>query len=445
MSVPQGVDGPANSMQADPMQAVRRYLRLGLGLSFALVFGLGGWAVATEIAGAVIASGHLVVESNVKKVQHPSGGVIGEIAVKEGMPVKAGDILMRLDPTVTRANLAIISNSLDQMAARQARLEAERNASTVMVSPKRLQARLRDEDARALIAGEESLFALRTATREGQKSQLQERISQLEEEISGQIVQRKAKEREIALINSELEGVRELHRKNLVPVTRVNLLEREGARIQGELGLLVASTSSARGKISEIRLQIIQIDQQFRSEVAKELREIEDKTAELVEREISARDQLKRIDIRAPQDGIVHGLAFFTIGGVVSPGEALMSIVPNHDSLAVEVRVTPQEISHIYPGQGVMLRIAALNQRTTPELDAIVDRVGADLTTEPRTGASFYTVRIRIDQAALMRLEGKPLVPGMPVESFFRTEDRSVMSYLTKPLTDQFRRAFRET
>lgn len=429
----------------DPAQAVRQYLRWSYGLSVLLVVGLGGWAVATEISGAIMTSGQVVVESNLKKVQHPSGGVVGAIEVQEGRKVKAGDVLLRLDPTVARANLSIIENSLDQLAAREARLVAERDGQQQIDPAARFRDRQNEEAAQALIRSEERLFALRRAARDGQVSQLRERVLQLEDEIGGQAEQRRAKEREIELIQAELVGLRELHRKNLVPVTRVNALERDAARLEGERGLLVSSTSSAKGKINEINLQILQIEQQMRTEVARELREAQDKISELVERQVAAKDQLQRIDLRAPQDGIVHDLSVFTVGGVINPGETVMTIVPNLDALAVDVRITPQDISHLHPGQAVMLRLSAFNQRTTPEVEGTLARIGADLTHDQRSGASFYTARIRLAPEQIERLQGKALMPGMPVEAFIRTGDRSVMSYLTKPLTDQVRRAFRES
>jgi len=430
---------------SDPAQAVRHYLRWSYGLTILLVFGLGGWAVATEISGAIVTSGQLVVESSVKKVQHPSGGVIGSIEVEEGRKVKAGDVVLRLDPTVARANLSIIENSLDQLAAREVRLLAERDGQAQVEPASRFRDRPSDEAAMALVRSEESLFALRRAAREGQVSQLRERILQLKDEIGGQTDQRLAKDREIELIKAELVGVHELYRKNLVPVTRVNALERDAARLAGERGLLISSTSSAKGKINEINLQILQVEQQMRTEVARDLREVQDKASELIERQVAAQDQLQRIDLRAPQDGVVHDLNVFTVGGVINPGETVMTIVPSLDSLAVDVRIMPTDISHLHPGQPVMLRLSAFNQRTTPEVEGVLVRMGADLSHDQRSGASYYTARIRLAPGQIDRLEGKALMPGMPVEAFIRTGDRSVLSYLTKPLTDQVRRAFRES
>lgn len=429
----------------DDALAVRHYLRLSYGLIVVLIFGLGGWAIATEISGAIVASGQLVVESNVKKVQHPTGGVVGSIEVEEGQRVRAGDVLLRLDATAARANLSIVENALDQLAAREARLLAERDGQPQIGPVQHFRDRAQDEAAAALTRSEQHLFSLRKSARDGQVSQLLERVLQLDAEIAGQTEQRQAKVREIELIQSELIGLQTLYRKNLTPLSRVTALERDAARLAGEHGLLTSSIASARGKINEINLQILQIDQQMRTDVARELRDTQDKAAELIERQVAAKDQLQRIDLRAPQDGIVHDLSVFTVGGVIKPGETVMTIVPNTDALAVDLRIAPKDISHIHAGQPVTLRLSAFSQRTTPEVEGILVRIGADLTVEQRSGASFYTARIRLAPGTINRLEGRELIPGMPVEAFIKTGDRSVMSYLTKPLTDELRRAFRES
>lgn len=222
-------------------------------------------------------------------------------------------------------------------------------------------------------------------------------------------------------------------------------LEREAARLKGERSQLIASVAQAKGKISEIELQIIQVDQDLRSEVSKELREIQGKTAELVERKVAAEDQLKRIDIRAPQDGVVHQLAVHTIGGVINASEPLMLIVPVADQLMVDVKVPPQDIDQIAIGQPAVLRFAAFNQRTTPEINGVVKRIAADITQDQKTGIAYYDVRISMPQEELARLGGGlTLVPGMPVEGFIKTRERSVISYLLKPLSDQIEKAFRE-
>lgn len=426
-------------------RSIRRHLLVGLSVVALLAGGVGGWATTTEISGAVVAPGTLVVETNVKKVQHPTGGVVGELNVRDGDHVKAGDIVLRLDETQTRANLLIVTKNLDELAARQARDEAERDGSDRIVFPPELLVRKAQEPSVArLIEGEERLFAIRRAGREGQKAQLRERIGQLRDEIRGVAEQIAAKEREIKFIRQELEGVRDLWRKNLVQLPRLTALERDAARIEGERGQLVSRIAQAKGKVTETELQILQVDQDMRTEVGKDLAEIRGKVSEYSERKIAAEDQLKRVDLRAPQDGTVHQLSVHTVGGVVTQGEAIMLIVPAADALTVEAKIQPQDIDHVRLGQHAVLRFAAFNQRTTPEINGEVSRVSADVTQDQKTGASYYTARISLSPEEIVRLGGLRLVAGMPVEAYIRTGERTVLSYLVKPLSDQVTKAFRE-
>lgn len=426
------------------LRSIRRHLLAGGGALILLIAGFGGWAVTTELSGAVIGSGSLVVESNVKKVQHPTGGVVGELRVRDGERVKAGTIVVRLDETVSRASLAIVLISLDESAVRQARLEAERDGAETIAFSENLIARITEAEFGRLIDGERKLFEFRKNARLGKKSQLQERIAQLREEVQGLTGQAAAKKKEIELINRELEGVRDLWAKNLIAMSKLTSLEREAVRLDGERSQLMASAAQAKGRTTETELQIIQIEQDLRSEVSKELREIQTKVAEFAERKIAAEDQLKRIDIRAPQDGIVHQLAVHTIGGVISASEPLMVIVPENDALTVEARVAPQDIDQLQLGQTAALRFSTFSQRTTPEINGMVSRVSADTSQDAKTAASYYLVRISMQPEEIARLGDVKLLPGMPVEAFIKTDQRTVMSYLVKPLHDQIARAFRE-
>nr|WP_321182221.1 HlyD family type I secretion periplasmic adaptor subunit [Methylobacterium sp. Leaf122] len=423
---------------------MRQALIGGTAVTGLLTFGIGGWAATTELAGAVIAPGSLVVETNVKKVQHPTGGVVSELRVRDGTEVRAGDILVRLDETITRANLVVITKSQDELTARQARLKAEQDGQDEVRFPEALTGRGTDPAVVGLVGDETRLFTIRHTTRQGQKAQLKERVGQLREQIQGMTDQVTAKQREISLIGDELKGVRELWHKNLIPLARVTALERDGARLEGERGSLVSSIAQAKGKMTETDLQILQIDQDLRSEVGKELAEIRGKLAELVEKRVAAEDGLKRVDIRAPQDGMVHQLAVHTVGGVVTPGEPIMMIVPRADALMVEARIGPQDIDQVRISHKAVLRFSAFNQRTTPELSGEVSRVSADITQDPKTGVSFYTIRIKPAVSELERLKDLKLVAGMPVESFIQTGERRVISYLTKPLADQITKAWRE-
>ncbi|MCJ2012625.1 HlyD family type I secretion periplasmic adaptor subunit [Methylobacterium sp. J-076] len=427
------------------LPSIRRHLAAALGLGLVLVPGVGGWAALTQVSAAVIAPGQLVVESDVKKVQHPTGGVVGEIRVQEGSRVQAGDVLVRLDGTQIRTNLEIVLNALDELAARRARDEAERDGAASVAFPADLVARAGTVPSVAhLMKSEARLFQSRVSAREGQKAQLTERIAQLRQEIQGLGEQTGAKNREIALIQQELVGVRDLYAKNLVPLSRVTVLQRDAARLEGERGQLVASTASSRGKIAETELQIIQIDREMRTEVGKDLAEIRGKWSELVEKRVAAQDQLMRIDLRAPQDGIVHQLTVHTVGGLVTPNEPAMLIVPQADQLLVEVRVQPQDIDNVRLGQSAMLRFPAFNLRTTPEVEGEVVRVSADVSQDPKTGMSYYTARVRLDAGAKEAMGALRLVPGMPVEAYMQIGERSVLSYLTKPLTDQVAKAWKE-
>jgi HlyD family secretion protein len=425
-------------------RSIRRHLFIGLALLALIAGGVGGWAATTEISGAVIAPGILVVDSNVKKVQHPKGGIVGEILARNGDRVAAGDILLRLDATISTANLAIVRKRLTEMTARKARLEAELDGADEITLPKDLSFQSGEPAAAHVISSERKLFRLRRTARIGQQSQLRQRIVQLNEEIRGLTAQASAKSKEIVLIQRELKGTRELWDKNLMPITKLTALEREATRVEGERAQLTASIARANGRIAETELQIIQIDRDFVSGVAKELGEIDAKIGEFVERKVAAEDELKRIDIRAPQAGTVHRSTVHTVGGVINAGEAIMLIVPEADNLTVEARVAPQDIDQLRLKQTAMLRFSAFNQRTTPEINGTLSRISADITTDERSGMSYYTVRIAMAADEVTRLGAVTLVPGMPVEVFVKTGDRKVISYLVKPLSDQITRAFRE-
>jgi HlyD family secretion protein len=429
---------------ASPQEQIRQHVIAGIVVVAVLTIGVGGWASTTDITSALIAPGSIVVDSNVKKVQHPTGGIVGEVRARDGDRVKTGDIVVRLDETVTRANLAVVTKGLNELSARKARLEAERDGAETIKFPAALLGYAQDTDVAAVLSSERKLFDLRRTSRTGQKAQLRQRISQLDEEISGLAAQRDAKMKEVALIERELGGVRELFQKNLVQLNRLTQLEREATRLEGERGQYVAATAQAKGKISELELQIIQIDQDLSSEVARELRDVDGKIGEFVERKVTAEDQLKRIDIRAPQDGTVFQSTVHTVGGVISAGDAIMLIVPEADNLTVEAKVNPQDIDQLKIGQTALLRFTTFNQRTTPEINGTVTRISADISTDQRTGLSYYTVRVGLPPQEVARLGEVKLVPGMPVEAFVQTGQRTVLSYLVKPFYDQLTRAFRE-
>jgi len=421
-----------------------------VGLAMVAVFAgcIGGLAATGELAGAVIAAGTVIVESADKKVQHPTGGVVKEILVHDGSVVEEGQVVVRLDDTVPRSTLGVLRSQLDENEARRARLLTEREGADSISFPAGLIARSGETNIVAALGGEQKLFDSRKAARVGQRAQLRERISQSQEEIRGLGAQQEAKEHEIDLVAEELVGVSDLYKRNLVAISRYIQLRREQTRLQGERGQFIADIARARAKISETELQIIQLDQDFLTEVLKDLRDAEGKIAELVERMVAAEDQLKRIDIRAPRSGVVHSLAVHTIGGVIGNGETIMSIVPREDDLIVEAKVAPSEVDQIGLGASTVVRINAGNRRTMPDLDGILIHVSADLTRDQPSaagpGQAYYVVHVSLPKAQIERLEGFHLLPGMPAEIFIQTYARTPLQYLLKPLREQIARAFRE-
>jgi len=427
--------------------AIRKLNIVGSILVVAFVGCIGGWAATSELAGAVISSGTVTVKSSVKKVQHPTGGVVKELLVREGSAVTEGQVLVRLDDTVTGATLGVVRSQLDESNARHARLIAEREDDDTVIFPLDLLARIGETNVANAIHGEHKLFESRRASRAGQRSQLRERIAQSNEEVRGLTAQQQAKEGEIKLISEELVGVADLYKKNLVSISRYMALQRERTRLEGDRGQFIAEIARARARISETELQIIQLDEEFRGGVLKDLRETQGKIAELVERMVAAEDQLQRVDIRAPHAGIVNLLTIHTVGGVIGNGETIMQIVPQGEELIVELKVAPQDIDQIEVGGQAAVRIVAGNQRTMPELNGIVTHVSADLTREQTSAGAIsthYLVHTSLPEAEVARLGEFRLVPGMPADVFIQTYARTPLQYLLKPLLDQISRTFRE-
>ncbi|MCS3742814.1 HlyD family type I secretion periplasmic adaptor subunit [Rhizobium sp. BK661] len=426
-----------------PEKAIRRLTVLSLTTAIVLVGALGGLASAIRINGAVIARGTLVVESYVKPVQHQKGGTVRQVFVRNGGRVVAGQVVLHLDDTQTRASLAIVSRRLKELAARSARLAAERDGVDAIAFP----AALGDEnpgEAAALERGEQRLFDDRRASLRGRMAQLRERVSQLNQQAEGLIAQQDGKRRAITIIEKELASLEPLLRQGVIPATRVYALQRDAADLTGELGSLIASSAEVKGKVAETELQIIQVGDDQRSEVSEQLRQAESDSSEFAERRVAIEDELDHVDIKAPQDGIVHQLAVHAPGAVVGPAEKIMQIVPDHDVLTPELRLSPQDIDQVAVGKEVILRFSAFSSRTTPELRGRVASIAADLTTDAHSGQPYYTLRVAVAVTEWKRLGELSPVAGMPVEAFIETGDRTALAYLAKPLTDQLARAFRE-
>ena len=432
----------------EKLTSVRRYVLAGIATLVLLFGGIGGWAATTDLAGAVMAAGTVVVAGNVKKIQHPTGGVVGEIYVKNGDRVKSGDLLVRLDETMTRANLQVITKQLDELIGRQARLRAERDDATTIEFPQELLKRSVEPSVAQILTGEKKLFESRVNSRNSQKGQLGERILALDEEIGGLKSQAESKGLEIELIGKELTGLEVLEAKQLVTTTKLMSLRREGARLKGERSQMLASAASSKGKIAEIQVQRLGIDHDAKSEVLKELRESEGKIAELSERRTAADDQLRRVELHSPVDGVVHQMSVFTVGGVVNTAEPLMLIVPEGDKLVIEAKIAPQDIDQARAHEDAIIRFPAFNQRTTPHVSGRIINIAADLThdqpQQQQGNPAYYQARIEILDDEMSKLAGLKLVPGMPAEVQIRTTSRTAITYLLKPLQDQFAKAFKE-
>jgi HlyD family secretion protein len=437
-------NAPGESLTSRTGRAYKNELRRGLRvLIVATVLG-GGWLTLVPLAGAVVVPGTLVVQSNVKSIQHPTGGVVAEIAVHNGMRVSAGDLLVRLDATQARANLKTVSKQLDEARVRIARLNAERDGLSEPVIPTEMAAHQNDGEVKSLLASEESLFNARAGALHSQKDLLQSRVAQLGQEISGLDAQVESKGKELDLISSELTGVQDLYDKHLVPLTRLTTLQRDRARIEGERGQLTSTIAETKSKIGEAQLQLVKLEQDFRGEVVKDLSETQGKEAELVQKAVSAQDIIDRIEIRAPTSGLVHQLAAHTIGGVIKAGDTMMEIVPDSDDLQIEAKLDPKDIDQVRTGQKAFVRFSAFNARVTPQVAGEVAYISADISHDQANAPPFYTVRVTLPEAERRRLEGEQLVSGMPAEVFMQTGSRTMLSYLFKPIMEQLGRAFVE-
>lgn len=425
-------------------KALRRYQWAGFcGLAL-LVGGLGAWASLTAIQGAVIAQGVIAVETYLKRIQHRDGGIVAEIAVTEGDRVEAGQALIKLDDTDSRAELSIVLATLDEFHAKQARLLAERDDLSEIEFPAELISRGADKRIADILAGQRRLFTTQRAALKGRSEQLTERIGQLEQEVIGLDAQYASKKEQTRLVREELHNLKLLQKQGLVQANRVFALDRERADLEGAEGELFAKMASTRGRISEIRLQVIQLDDDARTKTLSDLRDAEATIAEAEQRRIAARAKLERTVIRAPRPGYVHQLAVHTIGGVIGPGADIMAIVPDLDQLVIDVHVRPEDIDQVTIGQTAQLRFPAFDQRTTPEVMGEVMQVDADLTTPTDQQAPYFGVRVGIEPEQLELLGSNKLKPGMPAEAFIRTKERTPFSYLLQPLTDQIAHTFRE-
>ncbi|MCF3932130.1 HlyD family type I secretion periplasmic adaptor subunit [Acuticoccus sp. M5D2P5] len=426
--------------------SIRRYVLMGTITCAVLVFGFGGWAATAKLSSAIIAAGQIVVASNIKQVQHPDGGIVGEILVKDGDVVKAGDLLVRLDETLVAANRALVDGQIIAMEARLARLEAERDDAEEITLSEELKQRGDDTLVKQAIAAQEKMFHARKATVTGQVDRLNERVKQLDQQIDGLTAQRKAKEGEIKLIDDELEVLQGLYDRGRTTRDKIVNLRRNRLRLEGEAGELESQIAMARGKINETELEIIQITTDQREKTFTEITEIEPELANLKEKRVAADFQLKRMDIFSPSDGTVFESIVHTVGGVVQPAQTIMQIVPDSDVLVIEGRIAPADVDEVNVGQEARVVLSAFDHRTTPQLNGHVSFVSAEASRDEQTGLPFYLLRVSLDDKELDRLpEELEMMPGMPAELYVSTGGKTVVGYLMHPLTEQIRRAWRES
>lgn len=433
-------------MNAPQLPSAKGPLLAGFLALALLIGGFGLWAAFSQIAGAVIAAGQIEVESDQQVVQHPDGGVVAEIKVTNGDPVAAGAVLIRLDGTLLRSELAIVEGQLFELLARRGRLEAESvGAGTISFRPELTTLAASRPEIADLVDGQMRLFEARAETEANQISQLRKRQGQIADQIVGIEAQRRATQRQLALIEAELKDQQTLLEDGLVPVSRVMALQREAARLEGVSGELTASKSEAEGKITETDIEIARLESEKRQAATAELRDLGYRELELAERRRALAEQIGRLDIRAPVSGIVHDLRVTTPRAVIRAAEPVLFLIPQDRPLVVTAQIAPIHVDEIRIGQSVTLRFSTFDGRTTPELSGQVRRISADAFVDERTRASYYRAEIVLAAGELARLEGQSLIPGMPVEVFIRTGERSPLSYLLKPLAEYFNRAFRES
>ncbi len=427
--------------------SAKRQVIIGLACLALLLGGFGTWAMTTRIAGAIVAPGRIEVDRNRQIVQHEKGGVVDVITVVEGDRVAAGDVLIRLDPQTLASQLTIAQKQLFELMARRGRLNAQRDeAPSIIFDAELIRAGMADPDVGELIEGQKNLFAARRASVAQEIDQMGKRGSQIASEIEGIEAQKVSLQRQLFLIEQELASQQSLLQRGLTQATTVSALAREQARLQGRIGELSANTAQAEGRATEIDIEILKLGTAGREEAITRLRDLRYQELELVEQCRALRLEIEQLDIRAPVSGIVYAMQVQTPRSVIRPAEILLYLVPQDRPLVVTTRVTPNHVDQITIGQQVNLRMPALDQRNTPELQGQVNLVSADAIEDEQSGQLYFRVDITLNTGELEKLpDGVILLPGMPVEAFMRTSDRSPMSYLIKPMTDYFARAFRES
>lgn len=431
----------------DTRWSAKKPVVLGLLSLVILLGGFGAWATMTQIAGAIIAPGRIEVDQNRQVVQHPTGGVVTQIAVSEGDSVNAGDVLIQLDVQQMQTRLAIVESQLFELMARRGRLAAERDGMAAPTfDPDLLDHAQTRPDVAELVNGQRNLFLARTETVKRQIDQLERRVEQTRNQIVGIAAQEASLSRQLDLIEQELQGQQSLLDRGLTQASGVLALQREAASLDGRLGELAASKAQSEQRITEIEIEVLRLTSSRREEAIARLRDLRTRELELAEERLALLSEIDLMQVRAPLSGIVYNMRVQAVRSVVRPADPVLFLIPQDRPLVIAARVDPIDIDQIVTGQSVNLRFSALDQRTTPELTGQVALVSADAFEDESLGASYYRAEIVLKPGELAKLaEGQVLIPGMPVEAFIRTEDRSPLNYLIKPMADYFNRAFRES
>lgn len=412
-----------------------------------LLGGFVAWATLTQIAGAVIAPGRIEVDQNRQIVQHPTGGVVAEIAVKEGDTVEAGDLLIQLDVKQMQSNLAIIEGQLHELMARRGRLEAEQDGEDdISFEPEVLAVAQDRPDVRELVQGQRNLFHARRDSVDRQTEQMEQRAEQTRNQIVGITAQETSLTRQLELIEQELAVQQSLLARGLTQASGVLALQRQSASLDGQLGELAASKAQSEQRITEIEIEVLRLTSEGREQAITELRDLRAREVELIEERLALMSEIDQMEIRAPVSGIVYNMRVQTMRSVVRGADPVLFLIPQDRPLVIAARIDPLNIDQIVTGQQVNLRFSALDQRTTPELVGQVVLVSADAFEDESIGQSYYRAEIVLNPGEVAKLvDGQVLIPGMPVEAFIRTADRSPLAYLVKPMADYFNRAFRES
>lgn len=438
--IPAGNNEPSNGELAG-LISIDTPRKIGLTI-FLIVFGVfGAWAAIAPLSGAAYAPGKVTVESYKKAVQHLEGGIVEEILVRNGDQVSSGDPLLVLEDTQPLAQLEIARAQQTSLLAREARLIAERDGLDEVFYPSSLS--LSDSRVREEIAAQDGIFYARKSSLENNIEILEQRIEQLQTQVTGLKALRSSKEQLAASFAEELTDTKSLLERGFSDKTRLRGIERNYANYSGEVAELTSNIAAIEVQIGETRLQILREERDLHNEVVNQLSEVQTSLKDINERIIALQDIVTRTTIRAPESGIVNGMQIHTVGGVIAPGSAIAEIVPASDELVIEANVSPVDIDRVSIGQDTLMRFSTFGS-SVPTINGRVTSLSADSMQDQNTGAMYYLVRIEVSDTGLESLGDLILVPGMPVEVFINTGSRTFLQYLFKPFSNAVARSLNE-